>query len=257
MKRGERPERGGRIVRAVPFIFGGFAVVGLIAVVAWLFNELSLTQTVSQRTVTAVMRTNQFATEIASRPTETIGPTSTIDINAAATLQRVATQTFAPFAVQTQVQVNMLNTVTQSSLQTIIALTPSNTPTSTRTPSRIPSPTFTFTPTVVRNFVNVGSPGCFPRSILPAGLITINHGVGRWATIEQANAAIGDTTSKFTINGRQEGTPIRSGPTWHTGDGEPGYGFDSKIELLLQAGEYDVVATWKYVNRCKLTVTNP
>ena len=135
VKKRERTESRKRFLRVAPFVLGGLAVIGLIAIVAWLFNELSSTQSVSQRTATAIMRTNQFVTEMAGRPTETAGPTPTIDIIAAATFQRIATQTFAPFASQTQAQVNTQNTATQVALQTIIALTPTNTPTITRTPT--------------------------------------------------------------------------------------------------------------------------
>ncbi len=254
LRKRDRPERQIRTLRVVTIMLGGFAVVGMIAAVAWLFNELSLAQTVSQRTAAAVVQTNRFATEIASRPTETMGPTPTIDINAAATLQQAATQTFAPFATQTQ-----------AALQTIIALTPTHTPTITRTPSRTLSPTFTVTPTAIRSYVNIGPQGCQPGSTFPAGEIVISLGVGRWSTLEQVNAAVGDTIPKFTVNGRQvEGTPLRRSPTWHTGDGTPGYGVDANIVVLLQPGEHDIVAIWtgtsaqwQWTYQCKLTLRKP
>jgi len=226
--------------------------------VAWLFNEFSLAQAVSQRTATAVMQTNQYAAMIANRPTETSGPTPTIDINSAATLQYVLTQTFAPFAVQTEMQVNMIHTATQSSLQTIIALTPTNTPTITRTPSLTPPPTPTRTPTPVKTYVTLDFPsGCSPNPV-PAGIIVFGYGVGSGeSNPEAAKQRLGaNTYGTITLNGKTM-PPASVAPygglkldehgrtTELQCNGGPGQcGYITFAETQLGAGSYEVRATW-------------
>jgi flagellar basal body-associated protein FliL len=258
LKKRESTERRKRILKVAPVAVAGFAVVGLIAAVMWLFNELSLTQTVSQRTATAIMRTYQFATEIASRPTETLAPTSTIDIVAAATLQREATQTFAPFATQTQAQVNTQNTATQSALQTVIALTPSNTPTLTRTftPTLIPTQTNTLFPTSIPKQIFISSTVEGTRFVVeangthhfiiasgsiqncPPGADSTNPNCGTWATrlLVYKNKSIvwnpNPASADYTLGiGRSSTTP---------GEAEKN-GVGSYIDIQLNKGDYVII----------------
>ncbi len=269
VKKRERTESRRKILRVAPFALSGLVLIGLVAMVAWLFNELSSTQTVSQRTATAIMRTNQFATEIASRPTETLAPTATIDILAAATLQLVATQTFAPLATQTQVVLNARNTVTQAALQTIIALTPSNTPTITPTP-RPP----TATPLPPTTNVNIGwLSGCNP-DIAPSGWIVFAYGIStgnRNNSQDFVKASLGDGAATITVDGKPTQplsiSPFRKTPLntlgrdielqWHGDDN--GWGYHTYAQIMLTAGTHAVYVEWtrsfsKDVSTCTMTI---
>ena len=84
-------------------------------------------------------------------------------------------------------------------------------------------------------------------------------GVGRWKTPEEAQAVVGDSLPTITAHGVVATFLGRSGPEWHTGYGDPGWGFSARTQITLAAGVYEVVGEWMnpdYTQRCTLTV-NP
>ncbi len=101
VKRKERTEKRKKVMRFVPFAVGGIVVIGLIGVIAFLNSQI------------AAIRALPFIA-FSLPQTSTPRPTATIDINAAATLQMAATQT-------------------------VIALTPTQTPTIVPTPTFVPT----------------------------------------------------------------------------------------------------------------------
>ncbi len=268
LKKRERTEQRKQILRFAPFVAGGLLLVGLIGVVGWLFNNLSTAQDVAKQTQAAIQLTSNFATEVALRPTETQGPTPTIDINAAATLQWIATQTSAPLATQTQAQLNTRNTAAQSAQQTIIALTPTNTPTVTRTPTITLTPLPTATPTVVKTLFDLNF--CTP-STARAGTIQIKYGRG-WPGKDRDTMIrlVGNTVAKITVND-QTTMPMTINPRNGTALNSDGRTIEIEIQgdfwgsttyrqISLVAGKYTIRAEWIFTDgsnrrdECSLTV---
>jgi hypothetical protein len=92
-----------------------------------------------------------------------------------------------------------------------------------------------------------------------AGNLVIGMGVGRWKTPEEAQAVVGDSIPTIAANGVVATFLERTGPEWHTGYGDPGWGFSARTQITLAAGVYEVGGEWmnpNYTQRCTLTV-NP
>ncbi|MEK7326446.1 MAG: FecR family protein [Chloroflexota bacterium] len=90
-----------------------------------------------------------------------------------------------------------------------------------------------------------GSNQCSPKTI-PAGAVELVMGMGRWKTPEEAATAVGDSSPTITLNGDTVAIHDRSGPEWHTGDGEPGWGFSTRSYLMLEPGDYTTTAQWRF-----------
>jgi FecR-like protein len=146
--------------------------------------------------------------------------------------------------------------------------TPSPTPRPTDTPAPEPAatlapwPTDTPVPPPTRppapSIVYLLPDGCSPNPV-QAGNLVISMGVGRWKTSEEAQAVVGDSIPTITANGVVATFLERTGPEWHTGYGDPGWGFSARAQITLAAGVYEVVGAWMnpdYTQRCTLTV-NP
>ena len=146
--------------------------------------------------------------------------------------------------------------------------TPSPTPRPTDTPAPqptatlAPQPTDTPVPPPTRppapSIVHLLPDGCSPNPV-QAGNLVIGMGVGRWKTPEEAQAVVGDSIPTITANGVVATLLERTGPEWHTGYGDPGWGFSARTQITLAAGVYAVGGEWmnpNYTQRCTLTV-NP
>ncbi len=136
-------ERGKKLRRYVPFAVGGVVIVILVGTLLWLSGQARQAQASVKATS---VRVAEIATRTASVPTRTPGPTNTIDLFAAATEQRQATQAEETIIRATRNANLTVTAATKYALQTIIALTPSNTPTITRTPTATATATVTRTP---------------------------------------------------------------------------------------------------------------
>jgi hypothetical protein len=90
-----------------------------------------------------------------------------------------------------------------------------------------------------------GSTQCSPKTI-PAGVLELAMGLGRWKTPEEATTAVGDSFPTITLNGETVTIHERSGPEWHTGGEEPGWGFSTRSYLMLEPGDYTTTAQWHF-----------
>ena len=113
-------------------------------------------------------------------------------------------------------------------------------------------------PPVTSILLSPGEKQCSPNTV-PAGVVHFTMGVGRWKTTEEAAAAIGDSWPTVTLAGQPVTATDRTGPEWHTGDGDPGWGFSVRVFLLLDPGEYTITSQWYWpdVFTCTITATNP
>ena len=139
---------------------------------------------------------------------------------------------------------------------------PTDTPAPQPTATLAPQPTDTPVPPPTRppapSIVYLLPDGCSPNPV-QAGNLVIGMGVGRWKTPEEAQAVVGDSIPTITANGGVATFLERTGPEWHTGYGDPGWGFSARTQITLAAGVYEVVGEWmnpNYTQRCTLTV-NP
>ena len=260
VKRRARTEQRKRLVRLMPFAVAGIVVIGLIGATPWAFNEAQVAQTNSTAIALAATRT-------ASVPTLTPSPTGTPDFNVAVAQVQAATQTQAVILTATDSFLSTRSAQTRSAQQTIIALTPTNTPTNTltptptRTPTNTPAPLPTFTPTPVIVYMSDDGQGrkwCVPDTV-KAGRIIFDRAIGRWPSPEEAKAAVGDSWPPITANGQSLTIAgiSRSDPQWHTGVGTPGWGFSARVLVQLASGKYEIFSQWLFdVKSCTLTVTN-
>jgi len=132
--------------------------------------------------------------------------------------------------------------------QPTAALAPQPADTPVPPPTRSPAP----------SIVDLLPDGCSPNPV-QAGNLVIGMGVGRWKTPEEAQAVVGDSIPTITANGVVATLLERTGPEWHTGYGDPGWGFSARTQITLAAAVYEVVGEWmnpNYTQRCTLTV-NP
>ncbi len=113
-------------------------------------------------------------------------------------------------------------------------------------------------PPVTSILLSPGEKQCSPNTV-PAGVVHFTMGVGRWKTAEEAAAAIGDSWPTITLDDQPVTATDRTGPEWHTGDGDPGWGFSVRVFLLLDPGEYTITSQWYWsdVFTCTITATNP
>jgi len=141
VKRKERTEKRKKLMRFVPIGMVIVLIVGLASALIWFSLLMQESQNASQRTATAAVFFAQTATESVSRLMATPG------FNTAVAQIQEATRTQA--AIETVMQSYRLTYAkgTQSVEETIIALTPTNTPTNTLTPTSTRTPTFTPIPT--------------------------------------------------------------------------------------------------------------
>ncbi len=267
VKKRERTEQRKKIFRVLPFAIVGLVVVGLMGAVIWSFNQTQSTQA----TATAVAFA---ATRTASVPTLTPSPTGTPDFNVAVVQVQAATQTQAVILTATDSFLSTSSAQTRSVHQTIIALTPTNTPTITRTPSNTPIPLPTATPILIRSAVQFEWPtGCKPNSV-PAGIIVFAHPIGSGSNdpVEAKRIIGADTYSIITVNGNVVppasfapwgGLSINEhGRTIECYAGSGGCSFSTFAETKLVSGTYAVRGTWRQANGntqelgCVLTVTN-
>jgi len=211
------------------------------------------------------------------KPTDAPEPTATIDIHAAATLQKQATQQQAQINATIYSELRTQNAKTESALATIRALTPSNTPTITPSPTHTLPSLPTATPTLVKTVFLLNN--CNLASLsAPAGLIIFMVGAAwafdtttttRESQQDQTKVIFGDSAAVITVDDKPiqpmlispQGLPLDDRGRTDLREETPGlWGYETYAQIVLASGVYAVRSEWRRangateINSCSVTI---
>ncbi|MBM3272500.1 serine/threonine protein kinase [Candidatus Kaiserbacteria bacterium] len=272
----ERTEQRKRWAQRAP------TVIGLVVILGLVFGLITLVyqQTQSQTTLTevAMAATIEAGKPTATpKPTDAPEPTATIDIHAAATLQKQATQQQAQINATIYSELRTQNAKTESALATIRALTPSNTPTITPSPTHTLPSLPTATPTLVKTVFLLNN--CNLASLsAPAGLIIFMVGAAwafdtttttRESQQDQTKVIFGDSAAVITVDDKPiqpmlispQGLPLDDRGRTDLREETPGlWGYETYAQIVLASGVYAVRSEWRRangateINSCSVTI---
>ncbi|MBL8058685.1 MAG: FecR domain-containing protein [Anaerolineales bacterium] len=112
------------------------------------------------------------------------------------------------------------------------------------------------TPAVPHILLSPGAAQC-GQTTVPAGVVELNFGVGRWPTAEEALAAVDGSRPTISLDGQPLPVGDPTGPEWHTGGDPAGWGYSTRTRVTLEPGRYTLVSEWYWpdVFTCELTVS--